>query len=159
MNREFKLRVIPQTTNARQRKILRYQAIKSKLACCFKTEIYNYSFDTRKKMWNENVQQKFWQENSNLPFAVPGNVKLKLPISACRLYGRPLDLWWGKGRKSEKYWACPKLMKKYRARQICKILQQIYYKSSGENIVRSRWGQKKSRNRRLSPPRIKWSFP
>ena len=30
VNREFKLRVIRQTANARQRKILRYQAIKSK---------------------------------------------------------------------------------------------------------------------------------
>jgi hypothetical protein len=30
INREFKLRVIRQTANARQRKILRYQAIKSK---------------------------------------------------------------------------------------------------------------------------------
>ena len=57
-----------QTANARQRKILRYQAIKSKLACCFKTEIHNHSFDTRKKIWNENIQQKFCQENSNLPF-------------------------------------------------------------------------------------------
>ena len=49
-NREFKLRVIRQTANARRRKNLRYQAIKSKLACCFKTEIHNYSFDTRKKI-------------------------------------------------------------------------------------------------------------
>jgi hypothetical protein len=76
---EFKLRVIRQTVNARQ-KNLQYQAIKSKWTCCFKTEINNYSFDARKKIWNENVQRKFCQENSNLPFAVPGNVKLKLPI-------------------------------------------------------------------------------
>jgi hypothetical protein len=41
--REFKLRVIRQN-------ILRYQAIKSKLTCCFKTEIHNYSFNTRKNM-------------------------------------------------------------------------------------------------------------
>jgi hypothetical protein len=67
------------TSNGRQRKILRYQAIKSKLTCCFKTEIRNYSFDTRKKIWNVNIQRKFCQENSNLPFAVPGNEKLKLP--------------------------------------------------------------------------------
>jgi hypothetical protein len=81
LSREFKLRVIRQTANARQRKILRYQAIKSKFrSCCFKTEIHNYSFDARKKIWNENVQRKFCQESSNLPFAVPGNVKLKLPI-------------------------------------------------------------------------------
>jgi hypothetical protein len=78
--REFKLRVIRQTANARQRKILRYQAIKSKWTCCFKTEIHNYSFDARKKIWNENVQRKFCQEISYLLFAVPGNVKLKLPI-------------------------------------------------------------------------------
>jgi hypothetical protein len=78
-NREFKLRVIRQTANARQRKILRYQVIKSKWTCCFKTEIHNYSFDARNKIWNENVQRKFCQENSNLPFAVTGNVKLKLP--------------------------------------------------------------------------------
>jgi hypothetical protein len=78
--REFRLRVIRQTANARQRKILRYQAMKSKWTSSFKTEIHNYSFDTRKKIWNENVQRKFCQESSNLPFAVPGNVKLKLPI-------------------------------------------------------------------------------
>ena len=78
-NREFKLRIIRQTSNGRQRKILRYPAIKSKLTCCFKTEIHNYSFDTRKKIWNENVQRIFCQENTNLPFAVPGNVKLKFP--------------------------------------------------------------------------------
>jgi hypothetical protein len=79
MIREFKLRVIRQTANARQRKILRYQAIKSKWTCRFKTEIHNYSFDAREKIWNEDVQPKFCQESSNLPFAVPGNVKLKLP--------------------------------------------------------------------------------
>jgi hypothetical protein len=78
-NREFKLRVIRQTANARQRKNLRYQAIKSKWTCCFKTEIHSYSFDASKKIWNENVQRQFCQESSNLPFAVPGNVKLKLP--------------------------------------------------------------------------------
>jgi hypothetical protein len=70
---------IRQTANARQRKKLRYQAIKSKWTCWFKTDIHNYSFDARKKIWNENVQRKFCQESSNLPFAVPGNVKLKLP--------------------------------------------------------------------------------
>jgi hypothetical protein len=41
--------------------------------------MHNYSFGTRKKIWNENVQRKFCQESSNLPFAIPGNVKLKLP--------------------------------------------------------------------------------
>jgi hypothetical protein len=41
--------------------------------------MHDYSFDARKKIWNENVQRKFCQESSNLPFAVPGNVKLKLP--------------------------------------------------------------------------------
>jgi hypothetical protein len=66
----------------RQRKILRYQAIKSKWTCCFKTEIQNHSFNARKKIWNENVQRKFCQECSNLPFAVPGNVKLNLPIQS-----------------------------------------------------------------------------
>jgi hypothetical protein len=50
----LKLRVIRQTANARQRKMLWYQAIKSKWTCCFKIEIRNYSFDTRKKIWNEN---------------------------------------------------------------------------------------------------------
>jgi hypothetical protein len=34
---------------------------------------------TQERIWNENVQRKFCQESSNLPFAVPGNVKLKLP--------------------------------------------------------------------------------
>ena len=76
-NREFKLRVIRQTANVRQRKILRYQAIKSKWTCCFKIEIHNYSFDARKKIWKENVQRKFCQEISYQSFAVPGNVKLK----------------------------------------------------------------------------------
>ena len=84
--REFKLevRVIRQTTNDRQRKILRYQAIKNKWTCCFK--MHDYYFDTRKKIWNENVQRKFCQESSNLPFAVPGNAKLKLPINPYALY-------------------------------------------------------------------------
>jgi hypothetical protein len=77
-NREFKLRVIRQTANARQRKILRYQALTSKWTCCFKTEIHNYSFDAKKKIWNDNIQRTFCQESLNLPFAVPGNVKLKL---------------------------------------------------------------------------------
>jgi hypothetical protein len=77
----LKLSVIRQTANARQSKILRrYQAIKSKCTCCFKTAMHYCSFDTRKKIWNENVQHKFCQEISNLPFAVPGNVKLNLLI-------------------------------------------------------------------------------
>jgi hypothetical protein len=63
----------------RQRKISRYQAIKSKWTCCFKTEIHNYSFDARKKIRNENIQRKFCQENLYMSFAVHGNVKLKLP--------------------------------------------------------------------------------
>jgi hypothetical protein len=42
--------------------------------------MHDYSFDARKKIWNENVQRKYCQESSNMPFAVPGNVKLKLPI-------------------------------------------------------------------------------
>jgi hypothetical protein len=41
--------------------------------------MHDYSFDTRKKIWKENVQRKFCEESSNLPFAVPGNAKLKLP--------------------------------------------------------------------------------
>jgi hypothetical protein len=83
----LKLRVIRQTANARQRKILRYQAIKSKWTCRFKTEIHHYSFDARKKICNENVQPKYCQESSNLPFAVPGNVKLKLPNNSnCRVF-------------------------------------------------------------------------
>jgi hypothetical protein len=44
--------------------------------------MHDYSFDTRKKIWNENVQRKFCQESSNQPFAVPGNVKLKLLIGS-----------------------------------------------------------------------------
>jgi hypothetical protein len=91
--REFKLRVMRQTANARQRKMLRYQAIKSKWTCCFKTEINNYSFDARKRIWNANVQQKFCQESSNLAFAVPGNVKLKLPIVTGDIW-LPSDLLW-----------------------------------------------------------------
>jgi hypothetical protein len=53
VNREFKLRVIRQTANARQRKILRYQAIKSinELAV-LKLE---YVFFRRKK---ENMKRK-----------------------------------------------------------------------------------------------------
>ena len=42
--------------------------IKSKWTCCFKTAIHAYSFDTRKKIRNENVPRKFCQESSNLPF-------------------------------------------------------------------------------------------
>jgi hypothetical protein len=45
------------------------QAIKSKLACCFKTEIHNYSFDTRKKIWktfNKNFAKKI--QTCRLPF-------------------------------------------------------------------------------------------
>jgi hypothetical protein len=38
--------------------------------------MHDYSFDARKKVWNENVQRKFCEESSNMPFAVPGNVKL-----------------------------------------------------------------------------------
>jgi hypothetical protein len=41
--------------------------------------MHAYSFDTRKEIWNKNVQRKFCQESSNLWFAFPGNVKLKLP--------------------------------------------------------------------------------
>ena len=41
--------------------MLRYQAIKSKWTCCFKTAMHDYSFETRKKIWNENVQRKFYQ--------------------------------------------------------------------------------------------------
>jgi hypothetical protein len=69
------------SNSKRQGKNIFYQAIKSKWTCCFKTEIHNYSFDARKKIWNENVQRQFCQESSDLPFAVPGNVKLKLPIN------------------------------------------------------------------------------
>ena len=68
--REIKLRVIRQTANGRQRKILWYQAIKSKWTCCFKTAMHDCSFDTRKKIWNENVQRKFYQESSNLPWSL-----------------------------------------------------------------------------------------
>jgi hypothetical protein len=50
--REFKLRVIRQTANARQRNNLRYQAIKNEWTCCFRTAMHDYSFDTRKKIWN-----------------------------------------------------------------------------------------------------------
>ena len=39
---------IGQTANARQRKTLRYQAIKSRWT--FKTVMHNYSFDTRRKI-------------------------------------------------------------------------------------------------------------
>jgi hypothetical protein len=38
--------------------------------------MHDYSFDTRKKIWNKNVQRKFCQESSNLPFCVPGDAKL-----------------------------------------------------------------------------------
>jgi hypothetical protein len=58
-NREFKLCVIRQTTNARQRKKLRYQAIKSKWTCCFKTAMHDYSFDTRKKIWKKTFNENF----------------------------------------------------------------------------------------------------
>jgi hypothetical protein len=62
--RQFKLRVIRQTANAKQRKFLRYQTRTSKWTCCFKIEIHNYSFDARKKIWNENVERKLCQESS-----------------------------------------------------------------------------------------------
>jgi 1-aminocyclopropane-1-carboxylate deaminase/D-cysteine desulfhydrase-like pyridoxal-dependent ACC family enzyme len=54
-----------------------------KLKYIIKTEIHNYSLIRRKK---ENMKQKrstkiFAKKLSlNLPFALPGNVKLKLPI-------------------------------------------------------------------------------
>jgi hypothetical protein len=57
---------IRQMADGRQRNVLRYQAIKSKWTCCFKTAMHDYSFDTRKKIWNENVQRKFCHENLNL---------------------------------------------------------------------------------------------
>ena len=63
--------------------MLRYQAIKSinELAVLkLKYISHNYSFDARKKIRNKNVQRNFCgQENLCLPFAVRGNVKLKLP--------------------------------------------------------------------------------
>ena len=61
--REFKLRVIRQTANARQRKILRYQAVKSKWTCCFKTAMHDYILSTQErkyetKTFNENFAKK-----------------------------------------------------------------------------------------------------
>jgi hypothetical protein len=56
--------------------------------------MHDHSFDTRKKIWNENVQRKFYQESSNLPFAVPGNAKLKLPIEGFE------DFWINSGLKN-----------------------------------------------------------
>jgi hypothetical protein len=78
--RELKLRVQRQTTNVRQKNILRFKAIKSKWACCFKTRMLNYSCVICKKIWHAEIEQKLCQENSALPFAIPANVKLKLPI-------------------------------------------------------------------------------
>jgi hypothetical protein len=39
------------------------------------------STQERKYETQLNVQRKFFPESSNLPFAVPGSVKLKLPIT------------------------------------------------------------------------------
>jgi predicted phage tail protein len=71
VNREFKLRVIRQTANARQRKILRYQAIKSinELAVLKLEYISILSTQERKyetKTFNENVAKKV--RTCRLPF-------------------------------------------------------------------------------------------
>jgi hypothetical protein len=74
--------------------MLRYQAIKSinELAVLkLKYISHNYSFDARKKIRNENVQRNFCQENLCLPFAVRGNVKLKLPSVTGLLKKRDLQ--------------------------------------------------------------------
>ena len=74
--RELKLRVIRQTANGRQRKILRYQAkrvnelVVLKLQCMIILSTQERKHET--KTFNENFVRKF-------EFAVPGNVKLKLP--------------------------------------------------------------------------------
>jgi hypothetical protein len=77
--------VIRQTTNARQRKILRYQAIKSKLICYFKTEIHNYSFDARKKIWNETFNKNFAKKvrTCRLPFPETWSFKNSLITICC----------------------------------------------------------------------------
>jgi hypothetical protein len=71
LSREFKLRVIRQMANARQRNILRYQTIKSKWTCCFKTEIHIIILSTQKrkyetKPYNENFAKKV--RTCRLPF-------------------------------------------------------------------------------------------
>ena len=61
--------------DARGRKHLRYKVIKGKSTCYFKTVIHHDSFEIKKR---EEVEQKFCQQNSTIPFGVPANVKLKL---------------------------------------------------------------------------------
>jgi hypothetical protein len=56
------------TTNVRQRKNLRYKAIKSKWACRFITRMLNYSCVIWKKIWHAEIERKLCQEKSVLPF-------------------------------------------------------------------------------------------
>ena len=53
------------------KKKLCLKAVKSKWIWRFKTFTSSQSFDMKKKIWNEEVNQKFCQERSALPFAVP----------------------------------------------------------------------------------------
>ena len=71
VTREFKLRV--QTSNDKHRatrQILHWNAVKCEWTCCFKTSMYNYSFDMWKKIWNQEFKRKFCKESSALLFAV-----------------------------------------------------------------------------------------
>jgi hypothetical protein len=43
--------------------------------------MFQHSIDTRKKIWNENIQRKCWQEVRTCRLLLPGNVKLKLSNS------------------------------------------------------------------------------
>ena len=70
-SREFKLRVIRQTANARQRKILRYQAIKSKKTRCSKTEIHNFSFDQERKYETKTFDENFAKKVRTCRFPFP----------------------------------------------------------------------------------------
>jgi hypothetical protein len=60
------------TTNAMQGLTLHCKAVKCKWFVVFKTSIFSYSFDMRKKIWNELVKQKFFHVISAQMFAVDG---------------------------------------------------------------------------------------
>jgi hypothetical protein len=55
----------------------------NQLSCYHKTVMYDDdSFEIRTRRswsWSEEVKQGFYQQNSTMTFAVPANVKLKLP--------------------------------------------------------------------------------
>jgi hypothetical protein len=69
--REFKLRV--QTSNGKRQETEKtftlYKVINGKWTCYFKAVMYDDYFEIRTRRWSEEVNQKFCQQNSTVPFA------------------------------------------------------------------------------------------